>query len=51
MNCQKHNAKFEIEILQMENTDFVYLIKFKRISGAEKEYHEITCDIINNLET
>lgn len=42
--------KFEIEILQMEDMEYLYLVKFKRISGEQKEYKEISGSILSSIE-
>lgn len=49
MNCQRQNAKFEVEIQQLENSDFLYLMKFKRISGAPQDHKEISLSLLHTL--
>jgi len=50
VNCQKQNVKFEIEILQLENSDSLYLIKFKCIAGEQRDYKEVTSSILHNIQ-
>jgi hypothetical protein len=50
VNCQKQNVKFEVEILQLENSDSLYLIKMKCIAGEQREYKEVTLSILHNIQ-
>lgn len=47
LRCQKGLIKFEMELTLYENTDFIYIVRFKRISGTEDaQFREITNKIL-----
>lgn len=35
LKCQKNSIKFEMELTVYENTDFVYIVRFKRLGGED----------------
>ncbi len=38
-----------MELTQYENTDFIYVVRFKRIQGEMGQYKEVCSKILNNM--
>lgn len=47
LRCQKNDVKFEMELTQYENTDFIYIVRFKRVGSGTNE--AIYRDLCNKL--
>ena len=49
MKCQKGNLKFEMELTQYENADFLYVVRFKKADGDDLQYREISNRILTSM--
>jgi len=46
---QKQHIKLELEIMQMEDMDFMHIIRFKKIAGDSAGYKEVCNQLLNSI--
>ena len=48
--CKKGGSKFELELCQMENLDFVYVLRMKRLEGDAGRYRDSCNKLLTAVE-
>jgi hypothetical protein len=41
LRCQKNLVKFEMELTQYENAEFIYVVRFKKVNGDIAPYRDL----------
>ena len=51
LRCQKNDVKFEMELTQYEDADFIYVVRFKKIGSATNEaaYRDVCSKLLSNM--
>ena len=50
LNCQRQNVRLEMEVMQMEDMDFLHIIRFKRLAGDTAGYKELSTKLLNSMK-
>ena len=45
-----NSLKFEMELTQVEYTDFIYVVRFKRLDGDKQLYKDTCTKLLGDLD-
>ena len=47
--CSKGQSKFEIELTIYENSDMIYIVRFKKLEGEDAFYRDLCGKILQTM--
>lgn len=49
MKCSQDTLKFEVELTKYENADFIYIVRFKKLTGEAPHFKDVCTRLLNGL--
>lgn len=50
MKCSLDSLKFEMELTQYENADFIYIVRFKKLTGEASQFKDLCTRLLQGMK-